>query len=158
QGFDSGIQRGIERILAAPSFLFRVESQPKDTGSNGLYRIDDVDLASRLSFFLWSSIPDDELLDLAVQGKLHEAGVLNRQVQRMLRDPRSRALVDNFATQWLKLDSLSAFTPDIYEFPEFDENLRKAMLDETRLFIADQIEEDRPLIELFTANHTFINE
>jgi hypothetical protein len=157
-GFEGGIQQGVERILAAPSFLFRVERPSKDTGMNTVYRLSDLDLASRLSFFLWSSIPDDELLDLAARQKLHEPAILENQVQRMLGDYRSAALADNFANQWLKLDSLSGVVPDIYEYPDFDENLRAAMAEETRLFVASHIKEDRPVMDLFSANYSFINE
>jgi len=147
-GFVSGIQLGLERILAAPSFLFRVEHE----------RIDDLDLASRLSFFLWSSIPDRELLDLATHGKLHEPAMLEAQVRRMLNDSRSSSLVENFAKQWLKLDVLSGVAPDIYEYSEFDENLRAAMQDETRLLISSQLTEDRSVIDLISANYTYLNE
>src|SRR5262249_18804661 len=121
--FDAGIQRGIERILAAPSFLFRVEREPAGLAPGSAYRLGDLDLASRLSFFLWSSIPDDELRDAAVRGKLSDAGVLEQQVQRMLRDPRARALVDNFATRWLELSKLPGVVPDTELYSEFDENL-----------------------------------
>ena len=115
-------------------------------------------MASRLSFFLWSSIPDDELLDVAIRGKLGDPTVLARQVRRMLADPRSQALVDNFATQWLSLGKLAGIVPDVDVYPEFDENLREAMQQETRRFIGSQLREDRSVMELLTANYMFVNE
>src|SRR5262252_1731146 len=155
--FDTGIQHGIERILAAPSFLFRVERAPAGVRS-GAYRLADLDIASRLSFFLWSSIPDDELRDVAARGKLSDPAVLERQVIRMLRDPRSSALVDNFASRWLELSKLAGAVPDTELYPEFDENLRDAMEQETKLFVASQLHENRSAIELFTADYSFLNE
>ena len=119
--FDAGIQRGLERMLAAPSFVFRVEHRR----SSGTVR-HDLDLASRLSFFMWSSIPDEELLNAAIRGKLRDPSVLEQQVRRMLRDPRSSALVEGFATRWLELSKLAGFVPDTQLYPEFDENLREA--------------------------------
>src|SRR5258707_6645327 len=130
--FDKGIQRGLERILASPSFLFRVEREPANLAAGTPYPLSDLELASRISFFIWSSIPDEELLNLAERGRLKEPAVLEQQVKRMLADPRARALVDNFATQWLKLGKIVAVKPDEYEFPEFDENLRAAIQEETR--------------------------
>jgi mono/diheme cytochrome c family protein len=156
--FDTGIQRGLERILAAPSFLFRVESAPAKTKAGMPYKLSDLDLASRLSFFLWSSIPDDELLNLAIQGRLKEPAVLKQQIQRMLRDARSQALVDGFANRWLGLSKLASLNPDTDLYREFDENLRDAMLKETQLFVADQLREDRSVRELVTADYTFVNE
>ena len=136
---------------------------PRRTGAGqrapgGVYRINDIDLASRLSFFLWSSIPDDELLDVAERGTLSTPAVLEQQVRRMLRDPRSDALVDNFATQWLTIGKLSGVVPDVDAYPEFDENLRDAFRQETRLFISSQLREDRSVGELLTANYTYVNE
>ena len=131
-GFEVGIQQGLERMLAAPSFLFRIEREPANMAPGTVYRLSDLDLASRLSFFLWSSIPDDELLDVAIRGKLKDPAVLEQQVRRMLDDSRSQALVDNFANQWLKLGKLAGVVPDVDAFPEFDENLREAMQQETR--------------------------
>jgi mono/diheme cytochrome c family protein len=157
-GFDAGIQRGIERILAAPSFLFRVEREPSGVAAGTAYRLDDLDLASRLSFFLWSSIPDDELRDAAVRGTLTDPAVLERQIQRMLRDPRSDALVDNFVTRWLELSKLPGVVPDTELYPEFDENLRAAMERETRLFVASQMRDNRSVVELLTADYSFLNE
>jgi mono/diheme cytochrome c family protein len=157
-GFEAGIQRGIERILAAPSFLFRVEREPSGVAAGAAYRLDDLDLASRLSFFLWSSIPDDELRDAAVRGTLTDPAVLERQIQRMLRDPRSDALVDNFVTRWLELSKLPGVVPDTELYPEFDENLRAAMEQETRLFVASQMRDNRSVVELLTADYSYLNE
>jgi hypothetical protein len=153
--FDLGIERGLRRILSSPAFLFRVERSPvADTVS----RVTDVDLASRLSFFLWSSIPDDELLNLAIAGTLSNPAVLDQQVRRMLRDERSQALVDNFAMQWLQLGRLAGVVPDVDEFPDFDENLREAMREETREFVGSQLRADRPVVDLVGADYSFINE
>ena len=156
--FDAGIQRGLERILAAPSFLFRVEHPPQDAAPGSVYRLDDFDLASRLSFFLWSSVPDDELRGLAAAGKLKEPAVMNQQVQRMLKDPRASALVDNFASRWLELGKLAGVVPDTDLYREFDENLRESMEKETKLFIADQLRNDRSIFELISANYSYLNE
>src|SRR5262249_3711094 len=149
-GFDTGIQRGIERMLAAPSFLFRVEREPAGAAAGAVYRLTDLDVASRLSFFLWSSIPDDELREAAVRGRLNDPVALEQQVRRMLRDPRSNALVDNFVTRWLELSKLPGIVPDTELYPEFDENLRDAMGQETRLFVADQLRNNRSVMELLT--------
>jgi hypothetical protein len=157
-GFDTGIRRGVERILAAPSFLFRVQHEPAKAAPGSVYRLTDLDLASRLSFFLWSSIPDEELLDVAVRGKLSDPAVLSQQVRRMLSDARSKALVENFANQWLKLGKIAGVVPDVDQFPDFDENLREAMQQETQLFFASQLRENRSVLELLTANYTFVNE
>ena len=157
-GFDAGIQRGLERILAAPSFLFRIEREPAGIAAGSAYRLSDLDLASRLSFFLWSSIPDDELRDAAVRGKLKRSGGARAAGPRMLRDPRSQALVDNFASRWLELSKLAGVVPDAELYPEFDENLREAMEQETQLFVGSQLREDRSVVELLTANYTFLNE
>jgi hypothetical protein len=156
--FDTGIQMGLERILAAPSFLFRVESAPANVQAGSAYKLSDLNLASRLSFFLWSSIPDEELLNAAIQGRLKDPRVLKQQVQRMLRDPRSQALVDGFANRWLGLSKLTGLTPDTDLYREFDENLRDAMAQETRFFVADQIKADHGVTDLVTANYTFLNE
>jgi hypothetical protein len=156
--FDEGIQKGIERILAAPSFLFRIERVPPSVATGSAYRLGDLDLASRLSFFLWSSIPDDELRNLAVRGRLQEPKVLDQQVQRMLHDPRSRALVDGFASRWLGLSKLAGIVPDPDLYREFDENLRDAMAQETQIFVASQLREDRSVTELLTADYSYINE
>ena len=156
--FDAGIQFAIESILVDPDFLFRIEADPPNVAPGTPYRLSDLELASRLSFFLWSSIPDDELLDLAVRGKLSEPAVLEQQVQRLLADARSKALVDNFAGQWLELRNLRNAVRDRDLFPEFDENLREAFQRETELFIESQLREDRSVVELLDANYTFVNE
>jgi len=158
EGFDAGIQQALRRILASPSFLFRIEREPPHVAPGTAYRISDIDLASRLSFFLWSSIPDDGLLDAATGGTLSQPAVLERQVKRMLADPRAQALVDNFVSQWLTLGKLSGVVPDVDAYPEFDENLREAFREETRLFVASQLRDDRPVGELLSADYTFVNE
>jgi hypothetical protein len=156
--FDAGIQRGIERILAGPSFLIRIEREPAGMAAGSTYRVNDLDLASRLSFFLWSSIPDDELREAAARGTLNDPGVLERQVQRMLRDPRANALVDNFAGRWLELSKIAGVVPDTELYPEFDENLRDAMEQETKLFVGGQIRDNRSVMELLTADYSMLNE
>ena len=156
-GFEGGIQKALERLLVAPDFLFRVEAEPVDARAGTAYPLGDLELASRLSFFLWSSIPDDELLAVAEEGRLHEPAVLERQVRRMLADPRSTALVDNFASQWLQLDRLGGVQPDFEVFFEFDENLRADMEQETKLFLRSQLREDHSLMDLLTADYTFVN-
>ena len=157
-GFDLGIQKAIERLLVSSQFLFRIERPPDDAKAGATYRISDLDLASRLSFFLWSSIPDDELLDVAIAGRLKEPAVLEAQVRRMLADRRSEALVTNFAAQWLYLRDLEAKFPDEILFPDFDETLRQAMRRETELFLDSVFRENRSVLELLTANYTFLNE
>jgi hypothetical protein len=157
-GFETGVQRGIERILVDPSFLFRVERDPTPPPPGGTYRISDIELASRLSFFLWSSVPDVPLLNSAIQGRLHEPPVLEQQVRRMLTDDRAAAFRHNFFGQWLYLRNLDTQLPDAYAFANFDENLRGDFKRETELFIESQIHEDRSALELLTANYTFVNE
>jgi len=159
-GFDTGIQTALEYLLTDPEFLFRVEGAPAADVEPGVdYRISDLELASRLSFFLWSSIPDDELLDVAANGQLSEPGVLERQVRRMLADPRARTmLAERFFGQWLGLGRLRNAAPDPTVFPAFDENLRDAMQREAQLFLEAQVHEDRPVVELLTANYSFVNE
>ena len=157
-GFEAGIQRGLRRILASPSFLFRIEREPANAAPGSVYRLTDIDLASRLSFFLWSSIPDEPLLDAAARGALSTPAELDQQVRRMLKDPRSEALVNNFASQWLTLGKLAGVVPDVDAYPEFDENLRDAFREETRLFVGAQLREDRGIGELLTANYTYVNE
>jgi mono/diheme cytochrome c family protein len=156
--FEAGVQAALELILVSPDFLFRVETDPEAVATGTAYRLSDAELASRLSFFLWSSIPDDELLDLASRGRLKDAAVLEKQVRRMLADGRSKALVDNFAGQWLQLRDLRGFVPDADLFPEFDENLREAFQQETELFIDSQIRENRSVVDLVSADYTFLNE
>jgi mono/diheme cytochrome c family protein len=158
ESFDARIELALQMILASPKFLFRIERDPPNVAPGTSYRVSDLELASRLSFFLWSSIPDDELLDLASRGRLKDPAVLERQVRRMLADTRSSALVDNFASQWLVLRNVRDVAPDPDVFPDFDENLRQAFQRETELFVASQMAEDRSLIELVSANYTFVNE
>lgn len=156
--FERGIQRGLERLLVSPQFLFRIERDPAGIAPGTAYRISDLELASRLSFFLWSSIPDDELLDAAASGRLRQPGVLDQQVRRMLADPRSQSLVTNFAEQWLFLRDIEAKTPDEILFPDFDETLRSAFRRETELFLDSVLRENRSVLDLLTANYTFVNE
>jgi hypothetical protein len=156
--FDAGIEMALSAVLVSPQFLFRVEQDPAGIAPNTAYRVSDLELASRLSFFLWSSIPDDQLLESAVAGTLHERGELERQVRRMLSDPRSKALVTNFASQWLHLRNLDAITPDMRLFPDFDDNLRQAFRQETELFIESVLHEDRSVLDLLGAKYTFVNE
>jgi len=156
--FDYGIQRALERVLVSPQFLFRIEQDPAGAVPGSVYAISDVELASRLSFFLWSSIPDDELLDAASAGTLRQPDVLRRQVSRMLADPRSEALVTNFAAQWLFLRDVETKEPDLYLFRDYDEGLRAAFLRETELFLDSILREDRSVLDLLTADYTFLNE
>jgi mono/diheme cytochrome c family protein len=156
--FDHGIEMAIRRILVDPEFYFRKEAEPAAVKAGQNYRIGDLALASRLSFFLWSSIPDDQLITLAAQNKLHEPAVLEREVKRMLADPKAESLVDNFAGQWLGLRELQTQVPVTSEFPDFDDNLRAAMKKEMELFVGSIIHEDRPITDLIDANYTFVNE
>ena len=157
-GFEGGIQFALERVLVSPDFLFRIEQDPADAQPGATYAISDIELASRMSFFLWSSPPDDELLNLAERGALREPGMLEQQVQRMMADPRADAFIKNFVGQWLYLRNLEDFYPDPAAFPEFDENLRTALQRETELFIDDQIRSDASLLDLLSADYTFVNE
>jgi len=156
--FESGIQAGLERILSAPDFLFRIERDPPASVPDTPYRISDVELASRLSFFLWSSIPDQPLLDAAASHRLSNPEVLKQQVRRMLADPRAHALVDNFFGQWLMLRDLRNVLVDPVTFPDFDDGLRQAFERETDLFIESQLREDRSVTDLVSADYTFLNE
>ena len=156
--FDLGIQKALERLLVSPQFLFRIEREPANVATATAYRVSDLELASRLSFFIWSSIPDDELLDAASSGRLKDPKVLEQQVRRMLADPRSESLVTNFAAQWLYLRDISAKLPDEILFADFDETLRSAMQRETELFIASVFRENRSVLDLLRANYTFLNE
>ena len=156
--FEAGVEMGLAAVLVSPEFLFRVEQDPAGVASGTPYRISDLELASRLSFFLWSSIPDEELLDVAARGDLGTPAVLERQVRRMLADERSRNLVTNFASQWLHLRNLDAITPDMRLFPDFDDNLRQAFRQETELLIDSVMREDRSVLDLLRANYTFVNE
>jgi hypothetical protein len=156
--FDAGIEMALSAVLVNPRFLFRIELDPPGASAGSVCRISDLELASRLSFFLWSSIPDDELLDLAERGDLKKADVLERQALRMLADPRSRSLVTNFADQWLHLRNLDSITPDLRLFPDFDDNLRQAFRQETELFFEEILRNDRSVLELLSSNFTFLNE
>ena len=156
--FGAGIQRALGAILIDPEFLFRIERDPASVAPGAPYQLSDLELASRLSFFLWSTMPDDELLEVAASGRLRAPGVLDKQIQRMLRSPRSHPLVENFFGQWLSTRNLKTLDVDQYVFPEFDENLRDAFQRETELFLDYQLREDRGLFELLTANYTFLNE
>ncbi|HTB18770.1 MAG TPA: DUF1592 domain-containing protein, partial [Bryobacteraceae bacterium] len=156
--FDAGIERALRLILSSPEFVFRFERDPGTVVEGAAYRIDDLELASRLSFFLWSSIPDDELLNLAVANKLSDPATLDAQVRRMLADPRSQALATNFAAQWLYLRNLKNFAPDPNEFPDFDDNLRQSLLTETEMFFGSIVNEDRNVLDLLNGNYTFVNE
>jgi hypothetical protein len=157
-GFEAGIQFGLYAILTDPSFLLRVEDLPANAKPGAIYRLSDLDLATRLSFFLWSSLPDDELLDVATRGKLKDPAVLEQQVRRMFADRRAKALVTNFASQWLDLGKLRGLRPDEAQFPEFDDTLRDAFQQETELFLESQILEDRGVRELLDARYTFVNQ
>ena len=156
--FDAGIQRALEALLVDPEFLFRMEADPANVAPGAIYRLSDLELASRLSFFLWSSIPDDELLDVAAHGRLKAPGVMEQQVRRMLRDSRSKALMTNFFGQWLWLRNMANARPDAKEFPEFDDSLRAAFQRETDLFLESQVREDHSVLELLTADYSFVNE
>lgn len=156
--FDAGIEMALGSILVNPQFLFRVEQDPTDIAPKTAYRVSDVDLASRLSFFLWSSLPDDELLKLAERNELHKPDVFEKQVRRLLADERSRNLATNFAAQWLHLRNLDSITPDLRQFPDFDDNLRKAFRQETEMFVESVFRDDRSVLDLLQANYTFLNE
>ena len=157
-GFEGGIQAALERLLVDPQFLFRIERDARPTDGPNAHRLTDFEIASRLSFFLWSSIPDEELLSVAARGQLTDPSVLRTQVQRMLGDSRSMALVRNFAAQWLYLRNVQAATPDVNAFPMFDDNLRQAFHSETELFVASQLRDDHSVVDLLTADYTFVNE
>jgi cytochrome c5 len=158
--FDAGIRAGVERVLMSPDFLFRIEADPAGAAPGTAYTLSDVELASRLSFFLWSSIPDDELLDTAISGKLHQPGVLDRQVRRMLADQRARtALVQNFFEEWLQTRNVWLLTPDLNQkFPWFNDNLRVAFVEEMELFLEAQLKADRSIVDLLTSDQTFLNQ
>jgi hypothetical protein len=157
-GFDSGVRLALQKILVSPEFLFRSEVDPPGAAPGSIYKVSDVELASRLSFFLWSSIPDDQLLALAEGGRLSDASVLQAQVKRMLVDPRSQALVKNFAGQWLFLRNIERISPDTTTFTNFDENLRQALAKETELLIDSQLREDHSVVDLLNTNYTFLNQ
>ena len=156
--FDAGIRVGVARILTSPSFLFRAEQDPPTVAPGTPHRVTELELASRLSFFLWSSIPDDQLLNLAVAGRLRAPGVLDAQVKRMISDPRADALMSAFTGQWLQLRNLDKVTPDVLLFPDFDDNVRQAMRRETELLFANIVRNNRSTLELLDADYTFVNE
>jgi mono/diheme cytochrome c family protein len=156
--FDNGIEAALQRVLADPEFIYRGEREPAGLAAGQPYRLTDLELASRLSFFLWSSIPDDELLDAAAKGALQDADALERQVKRMLADSKSQSLVGNFVGQWLSVRSLRTSEPVVNLFPDFDDNLRNAFQREIELFFASVVQEDRSILDLLTADYTFVNE
>jgi hypothetical protein len=157
-GFETGVQLALERLLVSPQFLYRIEREPANAAPGSTHAVSDIELASRLSFFLWSSIPDDELLELALAGRLHEPSVLREQVQRMLADPRSESMVTNFAAQWLFLRDVPGKDPDIFLFPDHDVGLRGALARETELFVDSVLRGGGSVLDLLTAKHTFLNE
>jgi uncharacterized protein DUF1592/uncharacterized protein DUF1588/uncharacterized protein DUF1585/uncharacterized protein DUF1587/uncharacterized protein DUF1595/cbb3-type cytochrome c oxidase subunit III len=156
--FDRGIELALQGVLAHPKFIYRIESEPPTVAGNQIYRVSDLELASRLSFFLWSTGPDEQLTQLANQGRLKEPAILERQVRRMLADPRSESLAINFAGQWLGLRGLQASYPVVQLFPDFDDNLRQAFRRETEMFFDSIVREDRNVLDLLTADYTFLNE
>jgi mono/diheme cytochrome c family protein len=156
--FDGGVDMALRRMLASPKFVFRVERDPDSVRPGAAYRLGDLELASRLSFFLWSSIPDDELLRVAAKKRLKDPAVLEQQVRRMLADPKADALVSNFAGQWLHLRNLQGKVPNSFQFPDFDDDLRRAMIEETDRFFRSVVTEDRNVLDLMTADYTFLNE
>jgi len=156
--FDSGIRMALQTILAHPEFVFRFERTPANVAAGANYRISDLELASRLSYFLWSSVPDDPLIALAAQGKLHEPAVLEAQTRRMLADAKSKSLAENFAGEWLYLRNLKTLQPDVYLYPDSDDNLFQSMKHETELFFDSFVREDRNITEMLTANFTFVDE
>jgi hypothetical protein len=157
-GFEAGIEMALRAMLTSPKFLFRVERDPSGVAAGQVYALSDLELASELSFFIWSSIPDEELLNLAEAGHLHDAKTLAQQIQRMMADPKSEALVTNFAGQWLQIRNLQSTTPDKNDFPNFDHTLRLAFERELELFVGSIIHEKRSVLELLTADYTFVNE
>jgi hypothetical protein len=157
-GFEAGIEMALRALLASPKFVFRVERDPVGVAPGSVYALNDMELASRLSFFIWSSIPDDELLAVAESGRLHEPETLSREVQRMMADPKSEALATNFAGQWLQIRNLRSATPDKNEFPNYDDTLRQAFERELYLFAGSIIREDHSVLDLLTADYTFVNE
>ena len=156
--FEAGIDLALRRLLTSPKFIFRVEREPADVRAGGAYRLGDPALAARLSFFLWSAPPDEELLDLAEKGRLSTPATFERQVRRMLSDPKSQALIDNFLAQWLQLRNLKGKQPNSHEFPDFDDNLREALQTEIEMFFTSIIREDHSVMDLLTADYTFVNE
>jgi hypothetical protein len=157
-GFEAGIRLALQKILVSPDFLFRTEMDPENAAPGSVYRVSDVELASRLSFFLWSSIPDQELLAAAEKGELHDPAVLKAQVTRMMGDARSDELIRNFVGQWLFLRNVARIAPDVIAFPGFDENLRSSLMKETELLVGSQVREDRSVVDLLSTDYTFVNE
>jgi hypothetical protein len=157
-GFEAGVQFALRRILASPSFVFRVEADPDDLAPGEPHQISDLELATRLSFFLWSSLPDDALIEVAAAGRLHEPDVLAAEVRRLLADPRAAALAENFASQWLHLRNLDTIRPNTDFYPDFDNNLRQGFKREAELFFMSIVRENRSLIDLLTADYTFLDE
>jgi hypothetical protein len=158
RNFDLGIQRALERLLVSPQFLYRIERDPAGAAPGTVHSVSDIELASRLSFFLWSSIPDDQLLKAAESGQLKQPAILDQQVKRMLADPRSESMVSNFAAQWLYLRDIDVKAPDLFLFRDFDEGLRQAFETETDLFLDSILRENRSVLDLLTAKYTFVNE
>jgi hypothetical protein len=156
--FEAGIDLAMRRMLASPKFVVRVERDPQGVAPGRPYQLRDLELASRLSVFLWSTIPDDELLDLATAGRLSQPATLERQVRRMLASPKAQAIADNFGGQWLQLRNLRNKQPNSHEYPDFDDNLRVALQTETEMFFSSVLREDRSMVELMTADYTFLNE
>ena len=158
ENFEASIQLALQAVLVSPHFLFKVEQQPAAADANAMRELNDYELATRLSYFLWSSMPDDELLRVSWDGSLKKKGNLAGQVRRMLQDPRSQALVDNFASQWFNLRLLDRFSPDKRQFPNFDDELRAAMRTETQMLFAHIMRQNRSVLELLSADYTFVNE
>jgi hypothetical protein len=156
-GFEEGIELALRRMISGPEFVFRAEADPEGLQPGEIYAISDVELASRLSFFLWSSIPDEELLSLAIERRLSDEGEFDAQVERMLRDPKSSAFVENFAGQWLALRNLDGVVPDPEVYPDFDNNLRQAFVRETELLFDSIVREDRSVLDILDADYTFVN-
>src|SRR5204862_572894 len=155
--FDSGIETALAFTLVSPQFLFRFDKDPDNVAAGSSYRVSDLELASRLSFFIWSSIPDDQLLDVAIKGRLKDPAILDQQVKRMLTDERARALGSNFAGQWLYLRNLKSLRPDEDVFPDFDDNLRQSLQRETELLFESIVLEDHSILDLLNANYTSLN-
>jgi hypothetical protein len=156
--FESGVRTALQAILASPHFVFRLEEAPEAVDAEGIYRLNDLELASRLSFFLWATVPDEELVKVATQGLLSDPAVLDRQVERMLADPRADALATRFASQWLRLQDLEGMHPDYLLYPLYDDTLATALKRETELFFENLVREDRSVLEILTADYTFVNE
>ncbi len=157
-GFEKGIETGIRRIISGPEFLFRIETAPEGVEEGQPFQISDLELASRMAFFLWSSLPDEELISLASENRLRDPDVLEEQVARMLADPKAENLTTNFATQWFTLRNLQAIVPDPPTFPDYDDNLRQSSIRETQMLFQSIIDEDRSVLDIINADYTFINE